>query len=64
MRVGRVHIKERRELGVEPVEDFQQFGVLWHTTLQVADDSVPVYDEDGALDALAVGLDGIVGIGN
>ena len=51
-------------LGVQAVEDFEEFSVLWHAALQVADDAVTVDDEDGALDALAVGLDGVVGVGN
>ena len=54
----------RRGLGIQAIKDFQKFGVLGHAALEVADDAVPIDDEDGALDALAVWFDGVVGVGD
>ena len=51
-------------LGVQAVEDFEEFSVLGHSALEVSYDAITVDDQDGALDAFAVGLDGVVGVGN
>ncbi len=60
-----VFIAEWRSIsGIQAVEDFQKLAVLGHSALQVADYAVAVDDEDGALNALAVGLDGVVVVGN
>ncbi len=54
----------RRGLGIQAIQDFEQLGITGHAALEVSDDAFPVDDEDGALDALAVGFDGVVGVGN
>lgn len=53
-----------RGLGVEAVQGFQEFGILWHAALKVSDDACGIDDEHGALDAFSIGLDGVVGVGN
>ena len=62
--MGSVHNDNCMALRVEAVQSFQEFGILWHAALEVSDDSCFVDDEDGALDAFAVGFDSVVGVGN
>ncbi len=60
-----MHLDEaRRKLGFQPSEGFQKFAVLGHPALQVANDTLPVDDEHRTLDALAVGFDRVIGVGN
>ena len=61
---GCFHSKMTRGLRIQAVEDFEKLAILGHSALEVSDDAVTVDDEDGALDALAVGFDGIVGVGH
>ena len=60
-----LHLDEaRRKSGFQPMEGFQKFAVLRHSALQVANDAFPVDDERRSLDALAVGFDRVIGVGN
>ena len=54
----------QRGLGIQAIKNFEQLGITGHAALEVSDNAVPVDDEDGALDAFAVGFDGVVGVGN
>ena len=60
-----LHLDEaRRKSGFQPMEGFQKFAVLGHPALQVVNDAFHVDDEHCTLNALAVGLDRMIGIGN
>ena len=56
--------KARSGLGFQPMEGFEEFAVLRHSALQVANYTIHVDDEHRTLDALAVGFDRVIGVGN
>ena len=60
-----MHLDEaRRRSGFQPMEGFQKLAVLGHPALQVVNDAFPVDDEHCTLNALAVGFDRVIGVGN